>query len=218
VQNKLQEYNTTVVNLDTKKRELTQATTTVKQDIGKAFEEIRLKLQRKEKEILERCEINLQENLQEINTFTRVLNSKIVSLNKLLDSVNTSVVRRDEVSLLNFYAENHTRVQQAADTEIPDIPPLNVLQNLAVNINEDSVAGLINNLNGIHLEITSMKGVTINKVQKTQRIQRDAYGNISHILNRKVSGDKVLDNTSYDYSKNYMNLVKYYIYPLEYFV
>jgi hypothetical protein len=186
---------------------MTDNTTLVKQDISKAFEEIRLKLAKKEKEILERTDINLQENLQEINTFTRVLNSKIVSLTKVLDSINTNIVRKDEVSLLNFYAENNAKVNQHIETEIPDIPPLEVIQNLSVNINQDSVAAMINSLNGIHLEITSMKGVNISKIPKTQKIRRDIYGNINHIIN-KTSNEKVLDNlSSYDMSKH--NLVKF---------
>jgi hypothetical protein len=189
-----------------KKKEITDNTTLVKQDISKAFEEIRLKLVKKEKEILERTEITLQENLQELNTFSRVINSKIVSLTKLLDSVNTNIVRKDEVSLLNFYAENVNKIVQTTETQIPDIPPLDVIQNLNVNINQESVAGMINGLNGIHLEITSMKGVNISKVPKTQKIRRDIYGNINHIINKEGVG---VDNLSaYDMSRpNLVSLI-----------
>jgi hypothetical protein len=151
---------------------------------------------KKEKEILERTDINLQENLQELNTFTRVINTKIISLTKLLDSVNTNIVRKDEVSLLNFYSENANKITQSTESQIPDIPSLDVIENLNVNINQDSVAAMINGLNGIHLEITSMKGVHISKIPKTQKIRRDIYGNINHIINR--TNEKVLENLSCD--------------------
>jgi hypothetical protein len=190
--------------LENKKREVGGHTVIVKQDISKAFEEIRLKLQRKEKELLERAEINLQENLQELNTYTKVINSKIIRLNKVADSINTHIVRNDEVTMLNFYSDNYTKVIHDVKSDIPDIPPLEVMKSLSVNINQGSVEAMVNNLNGIQLEITSMKGLNISKIPKTQKINRDIYGNINHIINRK--NDRVLENlSSYELSFKTMN-------------
>jgi hypothetical protein len=174
----------------------------IKHDIHKAFEELRLKLQKKEKEIIERTEVYLQDNLQELNTFTRIINSKVISLNRIVDSINSNIVRRDEVTLLNFYSENYNKVAQSSETEIPDVPKLDILSNLEICINQDSLEALINNLNGIQLEITSMKGIKLNQVPRMNKVKRDIYGNISHIINKKDI------NSSYDFSRH-NNLVIY---------
>lgn len=65
--------------------------------MSNAFEDIIQKLRRKEKEIMDKADLFLQENLNEINTYTRVLQSKIISLNKMIDTINSNMVRKDEV-------------------------------------------------------------------------------------------------------------------------
>ncbi len=196
VQNKIQDLGEVVSNLERKKKDIVDNTTLIKQDIHKAFEEIRLKLQKKEKEIIDRTEVYLQDNLQELNTFTRIINSKMITLNRIIDSINSNIIRRDEVTLLNFYAENHNKVAQSSETEIPDIPKLDILSNLEVCVNQDSIDTLLNNLNGITFEITSMKGVKLNQIPRMNKVKRDIYGNISHIINKKDF------NTSYDFSRH----------------
>jgi len=74
--------------------------------MSNAFEDIIVKLRRKEKEIMDKADMFLQENLNEINTYTRVLQSKIISLNKMIDTINSNMVRKDEVSnymIIFFY-------------------------------------------------------------------------------------------------------------------
>ena len=199
--------------MEKKKKEISDNTTLIKQDIGKAFEELRMKLQKKEREIIERTDIYLQENLQELNTYSRIINSKIISLNRIIDNINSNIVRKDEITLLNFFADNRGKVVQASESDIPDIPSLETVNKLSVCVNQDSLETLINNLNSIHMEITSMKGVKISQVPKIHKVKRDIYGNISQITNKK--NDKVLDNLSYDFSRN-NNLVK--LNKLEYFI
>ena len=67
--------------------------------MSNAFEDIILKLKKKEKEIMDKADVFLQENLNEINTYTRVIQSKIISLNKMIDTINSNMVRKDEVML-----------------------------------------------------------------------------------------------------------------------
>jgi hypothetical protein len=139
-----------------------------------------------------------------MNTFTRIINSKVITLNRIIDSINSNIVRKDEVTLLNFYSENYNKVAQSSETEIPDIPKLDILTNLEVCINQDSIETLINNLNGIQLEITSMKGVKLNQIPRMNKVKRDIYGNISHIINKKDI------NSSYDFSRH-NNLVNFFL-------
>jgi len=89
-----------------KKKDLVDNTSSIKKEMSNAFEDIIVKLRRKEKEIMDKADMFLQENLNEINTYTRVLQSKIISLNKMIDTINSNMVRKDEVSnymIIFFY-------------------------------------------------------------------------------------------------------------------
>lgn len=146
--------------------------------MANAFQEIRLKLQKKEKEIMDKTDIFLQEHLQELNTYSRILQSRIISLNKTIDTINSNIMRKDEVNLINFFSESSNKIIHSAESEIPEIPDLNAIYNMKVSINQTSFEQMINNLNGLFLEITSLKGYDINKLNNNYKfsIRRDLYG------------------------------------------
>lgn len=146
--------------------------------MANAFQEIRLKLQKKEKEIMDKTDIFLQEHLQELNTYSRILQSRIFSINKTIDTINSNIMRRDEVNLINFYAENFNKIIHSTESEIPEIPDLNAIYNMKISINQTSFEQMINNLNGLFLEITSLKGYEMNKLSNPYKysIRRDMYG------------------------------------------
>lgn len=217
VQNRISENTNVQQSLEVKKKELVDNTSSLKQEMARAFEEIRIRLQKKEKEIMDKAEVFLHEHLQELNTYTRVLQSKVFSLNKTIDSINSNIGRRDEVTLLNFYSENKHKIAQTAETEIPDIPDFNSIYNMKININQNSFETLINTLNAIHVEITSMKGYEVSKVNNnTQKfvLKRDMYGvkdpnvqvNVSQ-SRQNIGGiySSASNNTSYDFSRNNNN-------------
>ena len=230
VQNRIQDLANVQFSIESKKKELVDSTNVIKQEMAVAFEEIRMRLNKKEKETMEKAELFLQEHLQELSTYNRVLQSKIISFNKLIDGINSHVTRKDEVNLLNFYSENKNRILGTIDNEIPEIPDFNSIFNMKVNINQSSFDSMISSLNAIHMEITATKGFEVNKVQNNQKfaMKRDMYGaknvgtgtitgnnptlnNLNfnlHKPNMNVgsgAGFSPSHNTSYDYSRN--NLV-----------
>ena len=185
-----------------------ETTSVMKSDITKSFEEIRLKLNKKEKEILEKADSILQDHMQEFNTYSRILQSKIISLNKLIDSISSNVMRKDEITLLNFYSENKNKIMNNSEIyEIPNIPDFNTIHNMKVTINSGTFDNLINAMNALHLEITSMKGFDISTVQGNQRFvtRRNMYGmgpiGQSNSENNKFNyGNN--SNTSFDSKSN----------------
>lgn len=188
--------------LESRKKELVDNTNTLKSEISQTFEEIRARLLKKEKEIMEKADSYLQENLQELNTYSRVLQSKIISFNKIIDSVNANLIRRDEVTLLNYYSENKHKVFQSIEAEIPEIPDFNTLYSLKVSINQNTFENLINTLNAIHVEISAIKGFEITKIKNTRQyaIKRDLYGS--------------KNNSSVDISKSHIDNENLGLYPV----
>jgi hypothetical protein len=178
VSSRIEEINKVNNTLENKKKELKDSTATIKQEMSNAFQEIRLKLQKKEKEIMDKTDIFLQEHIQELSTYSRILQSKIISMNKIMDTINSNIMRKDEINLLNFYSDSHNKILHSAVAEIPEIPDLNAIFNMKIAINPTSFETMINNLNGLFLEIVSMKGYEINKLNNSHKysIRRDMYG------------------------------------------
>ena len=152
--------------------------------------------------------------MQEFNTYSRILQSKIISLNKLIDSISSNVMRKDEMTLLNFYSENKNKIINTAEiTDLPNIPDFNTIHNMKVTINPSTFDTLINAMNALHLEITSLKGFDINTVQANQRFvtRRNMYGfgalsnnqdNSKSKYGNNILSSSSLVNNSYDSKSN----------------
>jgi hypothetical protein len=149
---------------------------------------------------MEKTDIFLQEHIQELNTYSRILQSKIISMNKIMDTINSNIMRKDEINLLNFYSDSHSKITHSAEAEIPEIPDLNSIFNMKIAINPTSFETMISNLNGLFLEIVSMKGFEINKLNNSHKysIRRDMYGTTP--LN--TNGSAVNNNNNFNNINN----------------
>lgn len=165
--------------LELKRNEILAISERCKRDIQNAFEEMRNKLNRKEKEIYDKTDLSVQDNIQELNTYSRILQSKIISLNKTIDSIQTRLMRKDELGLINFYCENKNKILTNSEiTELDNMPDLGTISNLNVNIDKSSFEEMVNSLNAIHFEITSMKGIGMTQQESAYKysVRRNLYG------------------------------------------
>ena len=196
VQDKIKEINITNGNLEKKKIDIANINDKVKNDIKNAFEEIRIKLGMKEKEIIEKSESTLMDNIQEINTYGRILQSKAISLNKIIETLNAYLMRKDELLLINFYVENKNKIlNQSEVNELNKIPELENLSNLRIDLDKSSFDIMINALNNLHFEINTMKGFNYNLNYDTQKFlaQRNLYG---YAFKNNISEENPLNFTN----------------------
>ena len=171
VDDKIRELGNASNVLERKRNQLGLLSEKCKREIKNSFEEIRIKLNKKEEEILENTENILQDNIQELNTYSRIIQSKIIGLNKIVDSIQSRMIRKDELSLINYYCENKNKILNTTqETEIKNIPDLTSISNLRVDIDRGSFDTMLNALNALHFEITSMKGIEI-----TPRVNKEKY-------------------------------------------
>ena len=163
VNNKVNELKNLDNVIEKKKIEIGNLNNKCKNDIKNAFEQIRIKLNQKEKEIIEKTENSLMENIQELNTYNHIIRSKIISLNKLIDTINSHLLRKDELKLINFYCDNKNKIlNQSEVIELNNMPNLETISNLRIDIDKSSFDTMINALNSLNFEINTMKG--INKI------------------------------------------------------
>ena len=197
VNDKVKELKNLDCLIDKKKNEIANLTNKCKSDIKNAFEQIRIKLNQKEKEIIEKTENSLMENIQELNTYNHIIRSKIISLNKLIDTINAHLLRKDELKLINFYCENKNKIlNQSEVVELNNMPNLETLSNLRIDIDKSSFDTMINALNSLHFEINTMKPIK----------QYSSFDTQNYSTKRQVYGmdfkNKISDNNPLNFNYN----------------
>ena len=178
---RIKELNSTQKNIEQKKREINNLNIKCKIDIRQAFDELRNLLNKKEKEIINKTENTLNDNFNELNTYYQIINSKIILLNRLNETVNAYLMRKDELNLINFYTENKNKIlTQTELNEINNINDLNInsLSNLKIDIDKSSFDAMISAINTLNFDINTFKGFDIRNIYSLGKFQakRNLYG------------------------------------------
>ena len=121
-------------------------------------------LNKKEKEIIDKTENTLNDNMNELETYNHIIQSKILLLNKLVETVNVYLMRKNELNLINFYTENKNKIlAQTELNEINDINNINIegMSNLKIDIDKSSFDAMISAINTLNFEINTFKGFNI---------------------------------------------------------
>lgn len=179
VLNKIKELKNVNKVLEKKKQDIYTLNERCKNDIKNCFEQIKNKINEKEKEILCKTENTFKDNISELNTYNRVIQSKILALNKLTDSINAHLLRKDELTLINFYCENkHKILNQTELNELTSMPDVDAFSNTKIDIDKGSFDVMLNALNSLRFEINNIKGIDIDTKIDMQkyRTQRNLYG------------------------------------------
>ena len=186
VENKIKDLTNMNINIDNRKTELTNHNEKCKRDISVAFEEIRMKLNKKEKDILDKADSILKDNINELNTYSRLLQSKIISLNKTIESIQAHLMRKNELTLINFYCENNNKINNNIMLhDLKCLPDLSNVSHMKINMNKQSFDVLLNALSTLSYEVGSLKGIDVNSGVNVQRytMQRNLYGSVLNVNN-----------------------------------
>ena len=176
---RIKELDNSKRNIEKKKNGINMLNQKCKNEIKNAFQIIRIRLNEKEKEIIEKTDSTLNENLNELNTYEHVIQSKIANMNKIIDSLNAYMMRKDELNLINYYCDNNNKIiSQIKDDENNCLFNLNTVSNLKINIDKSSFDNMLISLNNLDFEINSFKGIDINNHFDTGKYiaQRNLYG------------------------------------------
>jgi hypothetical protein len=179
ISSKIKELYNTQKKIEQKKKEINTLNNKCRIDIRQAFDELRSLLNKKEKEIMDKTENTLNDNINELNTYNHIIQSKLILLNKLIETVNVYLMRKNELNLINFYTENKNKI--LAQTELNEIENINNLNleemsNLKINIDKSSFDAMISAINTLNFEIDTLRG-THNLGKFTAK--RNLYGNNS---------------------------------------
>ena len=177
--NKINELNNEKRNIDQKKSDIGTINLRCKNEIKNAFQVIRIRLNEKEKEIMEKMESTLKDNLNELNTYIHVIQGKITTLNKRIDSLNAHLMRKDELTLINYYCDNKNNIlSQIENKDNSKCFNINAISDLKINIDKNSFNNMLTSLNNLDFEINCFRGVDISNQFDNGKYaaQRNLYG------------------------------------------
>jgi len=179
VGDKINELNNERRNIEQKKSDIGIINQRCKNEIKNAFQVIRLRLSEKEKEIMEKMESILKDNLNELNTYFHVIQGKIATLNKIIDSLNAHLMRKDELTLINYYCDNNNNIlSQIENIDNNKFFNLNAISDLKINVDKNSFNSMLTSLNNLDFEINSCRGIDIGNQFDNGKYaaQRNLYG------------------------------------------
>ena len=194
ISSKIKELYITQRNIEQKKNELNNLNNKCKIDIRQAFDELRSLLNKKEKEIMSKTENTLNDNMNELDTYNHIIQSKILLLNKLVETVNVYLMRKNELNLINFYTENKNKIlAQTELNEINDINNINIegMSNLKIDIDKSSFDAMISAINTLNFEINTFKGFNIENRHNLGKFiaNRNLFGKNSGNDNNEIIND-----------------------------
>ena len=192
---KINELNCIKNNLEYKRNNIGNINQKCKNEIRNAFQLIRIRLNDKEKEILEKAESALKENLNEINTYINIIQGKMITLSKIINTLNANLTKKDELNLINFYCDNKNYILSEIEiNELNSMSKINSISDLKINVDKKSFDNMLQALNDLEFEINTCKNINYkNNLDK----------NNFNIDKKKVYGIKYKNRIS---SENPMNL------------
>ena len=158
INSKKKELYSAQKNIERKKNDISILNKKCRIDVKQAFNEIRSLLDKKEKEIIKNIEITLNDNLNELNNCNNLIQTKLLSLNKLTETINAYLMKKKEINLINFYTDNKNKILSQLDLNDIGKMNINIISNLKVEIDRSSFDSMISAINSFNFKIDIRKG------------------------------------------------------------
>jgi len=165
INSKVKELYSAQNGIEQKRKDISMLNQKCKIDVKQAFNEIRSLLDKKEKEIIKNIENTLNDNLNELNNCNNLIQKRLVSMSKLTETINSYLMKKKEINLINFYTENKNKILSQLD--LNDINKLNIdiISNLKVDIDKSSFDSMLSAINSFNFKIEVRKGGDKNIIQ-----------------------------------------------------
>ncbi|CAG9313050.1 unnamed protein product [Blepharisma stoltei] len=171
--NKQDELQNLEEKIEQRKKETLDQSHTAKQQIKHAFEDLRARLDKKEKELTSQADRFLEENLKELDAISRALASKVTSIGELYSNVSKILQQANSRELIDFYAESKEKLFLKVEAETSQLQNYDRTVSMKCFISPQSVADHIESLKGLQLQISSMKGTESKDIDRQKFPERN---------------------------------------------
>lgn len=170
---KIDELHLQAQRLESRKRDVIDQSQSIKQQMANAFEELRQRIDKKERELMIGTDSFMDKNLNEVESYIRLINGRCVNLNSTVETIKHSIKNNDDVGLMNFYAINHSRIQQTAvESDLSQLREIPKQANLHCEVDMQSLSKFVEDLEGVNLQIAALDADIVDFEQAPQKNPR----------------------------------------------
>ena len=85
-----------------------------------AFDELRQRIDKKERELLSNADTYLERNLIEMDSYMRLIGGRCLTLNQTSEQLAVTVKQSDEVQLLSYFSSQFFKIRDSTlESDIP---------------------------------------------------------------------------------------------------
>ena len=140
-----------------------------KNEIHNTFEQIRIRLDNKEKEIINNTTSILYKNIEELNNYDILLKQNSDTVEEIIGKINNILRKKDELSTINYFCENRNKILKQCDlNELNNLPDLDSFTNFKIEPNRFTLNNMLEGINNFNFDITNIKGIATNNKKKNK--------------------------------------------------
>ena len=176
-----------------------------KNEIHNTFEQIKLRLDNKEKEIINNSTNILHKNIEELNKFDIILKQNSDSLEELIGKINIILRKKDELNVINYFCENKNKIlKQCELNEINNIKDLDSFTNFKIEPNRTTLNNMLEEINKFNFVVTNVKGFETNNYKNKKIMKNIPKRRIKYSKNN-IAYNNVMDNDMMNENINQFN-------------
>ena len=156
---------------------------------------------------------NLNDHINELNNYNNIISNKLLSLKQLIQNINSYLLGKNKLELINFYTENKNNIiSQIEMNEIKNMD-LDIKPNFTVEVDRNLLNGLISAINNFNVELNDLKGIIaenknfIGKIRNNQS-EKESLKEIENEIKKDneienaINNESNLDNNEINEKKN----------------
>ena len=181
-----------------------------KNEIHNTFEQIKLRLDNKEKEIINNTTSILYKNIEELNNYDILLKQNSDTVEEIIGKINNILRKKDELSTINYFCENRNKILKQCDlNELNNLPDLDSFTNFKIEPNRFTLNNMFEGINNFNFDITNIKGIATNNKKKNKsnkKILKSQFTQPNYdIMNNNINQYQNINNNN---NNNYSMLNK----------
>jgi pyruvate-formate lyase-activating enzyme len=169
VTNKIDEVELRSEKLENQKKEIIDQGNSAKQQILVSFEDLKNRLDKKERELINQIDRTVQDSLRESENFSRLINSKISALENISETLKKVLSEAEQVELLDFYSENQEKLVNSIENELSSLTSIDKSTNLRYVVAPQSLSEHIESIKSVQLQISSFKPLEERRLDRSER-------------------------------------------------
>ena len=162
-----------------------------KNEIHSTFDQIKIRLDNKEKEIIDNTTSLLVKNIEELNNFENELKQNCTKLEDIIEKINNILNKKDDLNTINYFCENNNKIlKQCELNDINSFPDLDNYTNIKLKPNLFTLNNLLEGINNFNFEIINLKGLETNNRNKVpkkipkNKFKKSNYDNMNNNINQ----------------------------------